>query len=272
MLEALHKSMLGVGISEDKIEFSEIESCGNWRKNVILKPEFMLEKCKKNPDWYYAWIDADALVLDTEKKKCGVALPFFENFTGFWGMANEYIQGHSRGFLGNAFIVRSCPAVWKLLEAWSRENHVVITPPRKPRTPDQTAFKSVWRRQDWGFEITEVPTGYVWFEPHAEREPYKSTIPIIRHDIASRETINREKGREMMFKNVPDRQMPAAVNGIFEKTLKRKEAEERETKAAVVVKKPNTAKRKSSDKYAKKIKGKAEGKQGESKVDKMKNK
>lgn len=187
MLKSLHKSMTAVGIDKSKIEFSTVEQLGDWRRNVALKPEFMLKKCKENPNTNYAWIDADAVVMSP--------LVWFEKFKGFWGMANEYVQSHSRGFLSNAYIVRSCPATWKLLEAWAHESHVVIRPPHHSRTPTQTAFKRVWynKDNDWGFDITEVPTGYVWYEPHKKREPYKSTIPIIKHDIASRKMIHRRK-------------------------------------------------------------------------------
>lgn len=186
MLKALYKSMLDVGIPKDMIEFSTVESCGDWRKNVALKPEFMLKKCKQYPNFNIAWIDADAVVLSK--------LEFFENFTGFWGMANDYIHNQSRGFLSNAYIVRSCPLTWKFLEAWIIKSQIVIRPPHHCRTPTQTAFKQIWYdiRNDWGFEIDEVPTGYVWYSPHAKREPYKSTVPIIRHDIASRKMIHRK--------------------------------------------------------------------------------
>lgn len=72
-----------------------------------------------------------------------------------------------------------------------------------------------------------------------------------------------------MFKTGNEKQMPAVINGIFDKTLKRKEAEEREARADVVVKKPRVVVKDSKKKYAKK---KTEGGQGKSRVDKGKNK
>jgi len=186
MMKQLHDSMIRYGIKESQIDFSTVKDSGSWNRNVKRKTDFFILKCKeyKKRGLNIAWIDADAIVLDTEYKKCGIALPFYENFAGEWGMSYEYNAQMSRhGFLSNAFIFRACDKVLDLLVKWNEYTEKV-----QSRTPTQAAFKHMWN--EWGINqcihFVEQPVGYVWYKAHANRRPYNQVQPIIMHDIASR--------------------------------------------------------------------------------------
>jgi hypothetical protein len=178
--------MLRYGIDKDRIDFCETKCLGDWNRNVKRKIAFFLLKCEEyqKQGLNVAWIDADAEVQDTEYKKCGIALPFYESFNGEWGMSYEYNAQMSRhGFLSNAFVFRACDKAHSLLEKW--EEYTIKV---QSRTPTQAAFKHMWN--EWGInqciKFIEQPTGYVWYDAHKNRRPYNQCQPIIKHDIASR--------------------------------------------------------------------------------------
>lgn len=184
-LKNLYHSLIKVGIPKGRIDFSTLDLKGNWFARVKQKPKFLYTKSLEysSPDTNLCWIDSDAEVVKFPK--------FFEDFKSDWGMAFEYNRdGSIHGWLSNAFIVNVNDLVKEYLKKWD-----MFTMSVHSRTPTQAAFKQCWNAygSSCGFEITPVPTAYVWYQPHSKRPPYNRVKPVIIHDIASRKTIRNSK-------------------------------------------------------------------------------
>ena len=182
-LKVLHDSLTSNGIPKDRIDFSSLTLDGDWYDRVKRKIRFMMDKSQEysNSVVNLAWIDADAVVVKHPV--------FLETFNKAWGMATELRGGVPFGHLSNCYIVKICAETYHALELWEK-----FTLSIKSRTPTQTAFKHMLAVHDLGFEITDLPLSYCWYEPHKDKHPWKNITPIIVHDIASRKTLRKSQG------------------------------------------------------------------------------
>jgi len=179
LMLAMTDSLKAVGIPSERIHAYNAKLKGDWYSRVKSKVSFMRQMCEDFPDNNVCWIDADAVAVKP--------LKFFEEFDGDWGMAHEPRPGRNGDFfLSNAYIVYPSSKSMSMLLHWE---YLVAT--IKSRTPDQTAFNHAWilHQPEIKLDFREVPLGYCWYQPHAKREPYRSTEPIIIHDIVSRKII-----------------------------------------------------------------------------------
>jgi len=191
--DELLKSMLTNGIPKDRIDFAMMGDTGTWDSNVKRKVLFCIQKHKqyRGQDILLCWVDSDAIVTDLEFKRCGIALPFLENFEGDFGIRHGFDEaGNLKSVLSGTFIWRvDSHKNLELLETWYAFcAQVIPTATGSGRTPTQKAFRMMWNSwgKNQGIDLRNIPLGYIWIKLKSHKEPFCSVQPIIIHDLASR--------------------------------------------------------------------------------------
>ncbi len=135
------------------------EDAGDWQRNTLMKPDFILKAMEEHPKDDIVWCDADCSVLQ-----------FPELFNTLDGM-NVAIFAEAEGTNGSVSFFRNNQAARQILKLWQQENVA------SDHEPDDRNLFNVLKRHGMG-RVHFLDPAYCWNEG-IMRSRYPGAQPVI---------------------------------------------------------------------------------------------